>query len=59
MQILFTALFVIGALFINAAHIPAWFIGCGKPSHSHWKLYGFIGFSIWIVILILANSFLK
>jgi hypothetical protein len=49
-------LFIIGSLFVNASHIPAWIIGAGKPTHSHWKLYGAIGFIIWLLIFILANT---
>jgi antibiotic biosynthesis monooxygenase (ABM) superfamily enzyme len=42
----------------NASHIPAWFFGSGKPTHPHWKLYGIVGASIWVLILILANTIL-
>ena len=55
---IFMTLFIIGALFFNASHIQAWFLGGGKPTHPHWKLYGVIGFAIWVLILILANTIL-
>ena len=55
---IFITLFVIGVLFFNASHVPAWFLGDDKPMHPHWKLYGFIGVGIWVVILILANTVL-
>ena len=55
---IFITLFIIGALFFNASHIPTWFLGGGKPTHPHWKLYGIIGAAIWILILILANTIL-
>lgn len=48
-------LFIVGALFINASHVPAWILGSGKPKHRHWKLYGLIGIAIWLLILVLAN----
>jgi len=56
--ILFITLFIIGGLFINASHIPAWFLGAGKPTHPHWRLYGFIGVIFWLLTLILANTVL-
>jgi len=37
---------------------PSWFLGPGKPARPHWKLYGFIGIAIWLLILILANTIL-
>lgn len=55
---LFIILFIIGALFSNASHIPAWFLGAGKPTHPHWKIYGVIAGIIWILLLILANTIL-
>jgi hypothetical protein len=55
---IFMILFVTGALFINASHIPAWFLGNEKPTHPNWKFYGFVGITIWILILILANIIL-
>ena len=51
-------LFIIGGLFMNASHIPAWLLGAGKPSHPHWKLYGLIGAAIWLFTFILANTIL-
>jgi len=59
-QVLFTTLFIIGALFSNASHIPAWLLGGGKPSHPHWKTYAVIAVSIWLLLLILplANTIL-
>jgi len=58
MKILFFVLFLLGALFLNASHIPAWLLGSEKPSREHWKTYGIIGIAIWILILILANTVL-
>jgi hypothetical protein len=58
MKYLFIILFIIGALFLNASHIPLWFLGAGKPTHPHWKLYGIIAIAIWLLILILANTIL-
>lgn len=52
------SLFVIGALFIHASHIPVWFLGGGKPTHLYWKSYGIIGIVIFILVLILANTVL-
>jgi hypothetical protein len=49
-------LFVIGALFFNASHIPTWFLGGEKPTHPQWKTYGLISIAIWILLLILANT---
>lgn len=57
-QIIFIVLFIVGALFLNAAHIPAWFLGGQKPSHPHWKTYAVIAVSIWLLILLLANTVL-
>lgn len=51
-------LFILGGLFSNASHIPQWFLGCGKPNHPHWKLYGVIAFLIWVLLLILSNNIL-
>ncbi len=56
--ILFIILFIIGGMFLMASHIPAWFLGAGKPNHLHWKLYGFIGAIFWFLILILAKAIL-
>jgi len=58
MKFLFIILFIVGALFLNASHIPGWLLGAGKPTHPNWKLYGIIGIAIWIMILILANTIL-
>lgn len=55
---LFVILFIAGFLFLNAAHIPAWALGAGKPTEPHWKTYAIIGASIWILLLILANVWL-
>jgi len=57
-KVIFILLFILGALFLNAAHVPAWFLGASKPTHSHWKTYAIIGVGIWILILILANTIL-
>jgi len=57
-KLLFLTLFIIGALFINASHLPAWFLGGTKPAHQHWKLYAVIGIVIYSFILILANTIL-
>jgi len=57
-RLLFIILFILGALFFNASHIPTWFLGAGKPTHLHWKTYGFIGIIIWLLILVLANTIL-
>jgi len=51
-------LFIVGALFFNASHIPAWFLGTGKPTHPHWKLYGLIAIIIWLLLLVLGNTIL-
>lgn len=48
-------LFIIGGLFLNASHIPAWLLAGGKPTHAHWKLYALIGAMIWVVLAVLAN----
>lgn len=58
MKYLFVFLFIIGGLFINVSHIFAWWLDGKKPTHNHWKLYGFIGFGIWLLIVILANTIL-
>ncbi|GEM_PF-6439810 len=58
MKYLLIILFIIGALFANASHIPAWFLGASKPTHPHWKLYGLIALIIWSAILVLANTIL-
>jgi len=55
---LLVILFIAGLLFFNAAHIPAWFLGAGKPTEPHWKVYAIIGVSIWLLLLILANLWL-
>lgn len=57
-KFLFIFLFIIGALFLNASHIPAWFLGAGKPTRPHWKFYGAVGLILWFLILILANAIL-
>ena len=54
----FVIFFITGGLFFNAAHIPAWFLGAGKPTEPHWKVYAIIGASIWLLLLILANVWL-
>lgn len=51
-------LFIIGALFFNASHIPVWFLSGEKPSHPHWKIYGIIAAIIWILLLVLGNAIL-
>jgi hypothetical protein len=56
--ILIVILFVAGALFSNASHIPQWLLGAGKPTHPHWKLYGIIALAIWILLLISVNTIL-
>lgn len=48
-------LFVFGALFSNASHIPAWILGGEKPTHPHWKTYGLIALGIWVTLLVLIN----
>lgn len=53
--ILVVVLFVIGALFINASHIPAWLFGDGKPTHKNWKIYGAVSFVVFILMFIAAN----
>lgn len=58
MKYIFIILFIIGFLFINAAHIPAWFLSGEKPTHPGWKIYGTIGVIIWILLLILGNTIL-
>jgi hypothetical protein len=58
MKYFFIILFIIGAIFLNASHIPSWFLGAGKPTHPHWKIYGFISLAIWILTLVLANTIL-
>lgn len=55
---IFTFLFIIGALFSNASHIPAWILGGPKPTHPHWKLYGAISLVIWLLMLVLGNTIL-
>ncbi len=57
-KFLFIFLFIIGALFLNASHILAWFLGAGKPTHPRWKFYGAVGLIFWSLILILANTIL-
>lgn len=57
-QVLFIALFILGALFVNAAQIPAWLLGGGKPSTRQWKKYAGIGIGIWLLLFILANTIL-
>ncbi|MFC1930113.1 hypothetical protein ACFLW6_04590 [Chloroflexota bacterium] len=44
---LFVILFVVGLLFFDAAHIPAWFLGAGRPTEPLWKTYAIIGASIF------------
>lgn len=58
MKILLFFLFIVGSLFLNASHVPAWVLGASKPAHARWKLYAAIGVSFYIVILILANTLL-
>lgn len=58
MMYLFIVLFIIGALFINASHIPVWFLSGKKPKHPHWKTYGLIGLVIWTLLLVLSNTIL-
>jgi len=55
---LFIILFILGSLFFNAAHIPAWLLGAGKPTEPHWKVYALIGASIWLLLFLLANFWL-
>ncbi len=54
-KILLIVLFVLGSLFINASHIPAWFLSGNKPTHKGWKTYLFIGILFYLIILVLAN----
>lgn len=56
MQIIFIILFILGSLFINASHIPAWFLSGDKPTHKGWKAYLLIGTAIYLIILVLANT---
>lgn len=56
--VLFTALFILGSLLLNASQIPAWFLGGGKPTVPHWKIYGAIAIGFWLLMLILANTLL-
>lgn len=56
MKYLLISLFILGALFSNASHIPVWFLGGERPTHSHWKLYGLIALVIWLLIFYLANT---
>lgn len=58
MKVIILTLFLVGGLFFNASHIPAWFLGAGKPNHEHWKMYGVIGVLILLLVLILANTYL-
>lgn len=51
---LFIILFIIGGLFLNAAHIPAWFLSGKKPEHKNWKTYGIIGIIIWLLLAVLV-----
>jgi len=56
-KILFLALFVLGSLFLNASHIPAWLLGGKRPTHRNWKIYGIVGMTIYVLIFVLANTF--
>lgn len=58
MKYLFIILFIIGSLFANASHIFVWFLSGEKPTHPHWKLYGWVSLGIWLLMLILANTIL-
>jgi uncharacterized membrane protein len=58
MKIVLIILFISGILFSNASHIPQWYLGAGKPTHPHWKVYGIIAIIIWILLLVLANTVL-
>jgi len=53
--ILIIVLFLLGYLFFNASHIPAWIFGEEKPTHKNWEIYGIIAVSIWVLTLIFAN----
>lgn len=53
---IFIILFILGGLFLNASHIPAWWLGAGKPTHQYWKIYGLIGLGIYFLMFVLANS---
>lgn len=57
-QILLIVLFIIGALFFNASHIPAWFTSGEKPNHPYWKAYASVAFVVWVLMFILANAIL-
>ena len=54
--VLVVILFIAGALFFNASHIQSWFLGSGRPTHSHWKVYAVIGASFWLSLLIVVNQ---
>ena len=55
---LFVILFIVRLPFFGAARIPSWFLGAGKPTEPHWKVYAIIAASIWMLLLILANVWL-
>lgn len=50
--LLIITLFIVGCLFSNASHVPQWFLGAGKPTHQHWKIYGLIALIIWILLIV-------
>lgn len=56
MLVVFIVLFILGSLFINASHIPAWFLSGDKPTHKGWKTYLLIGIAIYLIMLVLANT---